>query len=127
MKNLLKLEELGMCLVALYFIYLLSMPISLWMYILLFFAPDIGMVGYLINTKVGAFTYNLLHHKGIAALLMILGMFIANDYLLVAGLLMFAHASFDRILGYGLKYADSFSNTSLGFIGQKKSLKNEVI
>ena len=126
MKNFLKLEEIGMFAVTVYLLYLLDMPISWWMYLLLFFAPDIGMIGYLVNTKVGAFTYNLLHHKGIASLLMIVGIVVANDYLLVAGLIMFAHASFDRILGYGLKYADSFKHTSLGFIGVQ-GLKNEGI
>ena len=127
MKNLIKLEELGMCAIALYMIYLLDMPISWWIYLILFFTPDIGMIGYLVNSKVGAFTYNLLHHKGIASLLIILGIVFANDYLLVAGLIMFAHASFDRILGYGLKFSDSFHNTSLGFIGRQPDLKNEVI
>ena len=127
MKNLIKFEELGMCAIAIYLIYLLDIPVSLWIYLLLFFTPDIGMIGYLLNPKVGAFTYNLLHHKGIASLLMILGIVLANDYLLVAGLIMFAHASFDRILGYGLKYPASFQHTSLGFIGRQPDIKNEVI
>ncbi len=32
---------------------------------------------------------------------------------------LFAHSSMDRMLGYGLKYEDSFGNTHLGMIGKK--------
>jgi hypothetical protein len=32
------------------------------------------------------------------------------------GTLLFTHASFDRILGYGLKYFDSFKHTHLGWM-----------
>ncbi len=34
--------------------------------------------------------------------------------------LLFAHSSFDRMLGYGLKYNDSFNHTSLGWTGKKE-------
>lgn len=34
------------------------------------------------------------------------------------GIVMFAHSSFDRVLGYGLKYCDNFKNTHLGAIGK---------
>ncbi|MCY7293028.1 MAG: DUF4260 domain-containing protein [Ferruginibacter sp.] len=39
-----------------------------------------------------------------------------NDYLLFAGLLFLAHSSFDRILGYGLKYPDNFKHTNVGYM-----------
>ena len=72
------------------------------------------MLGYLINTRIGAVAYNLFHHKGIALLLAALGYYFQNEMLLAVGLLLFAHASFDRIWGYGLKYPDSFKHTHLG-------------
>lgn len=117
MKNLLKIEELAMMGLAIYLFSLLDYP--WWLFAALFIAPDIGMLGYLINTKIGAFTYNLFHHKGIAVALYIAGIFLNIQVLMFAGLLMFAHSSFDRLLGYGLKYNDNFKHTHLGVIGAK--------
>ena len=37
----------------------------------------------------------------------------------LAGLILFGHAAWDRLLGYGLKYNDSFHKTHLGWIGKK--------
>ncbi len=116
MKHLIKLEELGVFAASAFFLYKLNINISWWLYILLFFSPDIGMVGYLINTRVGAVTYNLFHHKATGCLLIILGVTLPNEYLVFAGLLLLAHSSFDRILGYGLKYSDSFKHTNVGYM-----------
>lgn len=116
MKNLIKLEELGMLAISVFFIYKLDINISWWLYIILFFSPDIGMIGYLVNTKVGAVTYNFFHHKTTGCLLIIFGFIQNNDYIVFAGLLLLAHSSFDRILGYGLKYPDSFKHTNVGYL-----------
>lgn len=91
-----------------------------WWYPLLILAPDISMLGYLVNTKVGAFTYNIFHNKGIALIIELIGLYYLNDYFIVAGLILFGHASMDRILGYGLKFEDAFQHTHLGWIGNKK-------
>lgn len=116
MKNLIKLEEVGLFFLSAFLLYKVNIGIHWWWYIPLFFAPDIGMLGYLVNTRVGAVTYNFFHHKGIASLLILAGLIWSNYWLMFAGLMMFAHASFDRILGYGLKYPDSFKHTSIGQI-----------
>lgn len=76
--------------------------------------PNLGMLGYFLNTKVGAFTYNIFHHKGIAIMMAAIGWFFSNDVLIACGILLFAHASFDRVWGYGLKHDDSFKHTHLG-------------
>src|SRR5262245_11214098 len=102
MKKLIKLEEFGLFALTIFLLYKLNFPISWWLYIILFFSPDIGILGYAINSQTGAFTYNLFHHKAIACILILIGLYNANDIFLFAGLLMLAHASFDRILGYGL-------------------------
>ena len=61
-----------------------------------------------------AWSYNLFHHKAIALLVISFGYFsYSNDYL-VAGIILFGHSAMDRILGYGLKYADGFKHTHLG-------------
>ncbi|MCX2678801.1 DUF4260 domain-containing protein [Galbibacter sp. EGI 63066] len=116
MKYVLKIEELLMLALAVFMFSKLSL--SWWWFIGLFLAPDIGMLGYIFNTKIGAFTYNLFHHKGIALLIYFIGIGLENEYLQFTGILLFAHASFDRVLGYGLKYSDSFSNTHIDKIGK---------
>ena len=78
------------------------------------------MLGYLVNAKVGAITYNIFHHKGIAIVFMGIGYFMKVEVVLSIGILLFAHASFDRIMGYGLKHYSGFNNTHLGKI--KESL-----
>ena len=120
MKNLLKLEQLSILALSLFFLYRQDLNISWWLWPILFLSPDLGMLGYLINPRVGAVTYNLLHHQGIAGVALIIGFVLVDPYLITAGLLLFAHSAFDRVLGYGLKYPDSFHNTHLGIIGSKK-------
>ena len=116
MKNLIKLEEAGVFAVAVFLLYKLNIHLGWWLYLILFLSPDIGMLGYMINTKIGAFTYNLFHHKATASIVLILGVIQSNDYLLLAGLLLLAHSSFDRVLGYGLKYPDNFKHTNVGYL-----------
>ena len=119
MKSILKLEELALTAVALYALSFHLLGLSPWLWVLLFFAPDISMLGYLVNAKVGAITYNLFHHRGIALLVLAAGYFAKAEIGVSIGILLFAHASFDRILGYGLKYASDFKDTHLGRIGKQ--------
>lgn len=120
MKLTLKLEELAMTAIAIYFFTVHDLGLPAWLWFILFFAPDIGILGYLINTKIGAITYNTFHHKGIAIALVALGFFISTEALIAIGILLFAHSSFDRIWGYGLKFPDSFKNTHLGSLEKTK-------
>ncbi len=116
MKYLLRLEEAAMAALGIYFLTRHNLQLPVWAGILLFFSPDISMLGYLANARVGAITYNLFHHKGIAIVLMAIGYFMQQEVLLAIGILLFAHASFDRVMGYGLKYYSSFNDTHLGKI-----------
>jgi hypothetical protein len=120
MKTILKLEEAAVTAIGIYLLWNFSLGLPFWVWALLFFSPDISMLGYLVNTKIGALAYNLFHHKGIALALAFAGYYFHNDVCTAIGILLFAHASFDRIWGYGLKYPDSFSTTHLGTIGKKK-------
>jgi hypothetical protein len=76
------------------------------------------MLGYLLNTRIGAYTYNLVHHRGIALTLAAIGLLVAANILVAIGILLFAHSSFDRMIGYGLKYNDDFKHTHLGWMGK---------
>jgi hypothetical protein len=117
MKTLIRIEELGMFALA---VYLNSfLPFAGWVFWALFLTPDIGMLGYLINTRTGAITYNLLHHKGIAIACYLAGYFLMIHELTLAGVVLFGHSSFDRFFGYGLKFQDHFKNTHLGRIGKQ--------
>jgi hypothetical protein len=114
MKITLKLEELAMTAIAIYFLSIHNLGISFWWWSLIFFSPDISMLGYLLNTRVGAISYNLFHHKGVALVTMGIGYYLHVDLVTAIGILLFAHSSFDRTMGYGLKYPESFKNTHLG-------------
>ena len=117
MKTIIKLEELAMFLLSIYLFSLLHF--TWWWYALLILTPDISMIGYLVNNRVGANCYNLVHHKGIAILVYITGAYIQNETVQLAGLILFGHSSMDRMMGYGLKYYEGFSFTHLGIIGKK--------
>jgi len=90
------------------------LDIAWWWYPLLFLAPDLSALGYLVNTTVGAYSYNFFHHKGTAVTLFLLGVSISSPAIQLAGVILFGHSSLDRVFGYGLKLTDSFKNTHLG-------------
>lgn len=115
MKNLLKLEEFFLFGLSLFLFS--GLDYSWWLYALLFLAPDLSMIGYLANPRVGSWTYNLVHHKGVSVALYLLGYLLAVPWMVFAGTILLGHSSLDRVFGYGLKYSDAFKNTHLGVIG----------
>lgn len=117
MKNSLKLEELLMFCLGVFLFNQLNF--AWWWFLILILTPDIGMIGYLVSTKVGAIMYNIFHHKAIAVGVYFTGMYLNNNIIILIGIILFSHASLDRIFGYGLKYNNSFNNTHLGAIGNK--------
>ena len=116
MKFTLKLEELAMLLLGILGFSLLDF--AWWWFLVLFLAPDLGMLGYLFGNKIGAFVYNLFHHKGLAIAVWVLGFSLENQVFQLIGVILFAHVSFDRMLGYGFKYETGFKFTHLGEIGE---------
>lgn len=112
MKTTLKLEELAMFGLGIFAFN--QLDFAWWWFLILILAPDIGMIGYLINSKVGALTYNVFHHKGLAILIYLAGVYLNNEVVQLAGIILFSHASLDRIFGYGLKYSTSFNDSHLG-------------
>lgn len=113
---ILKLEELAKLCLGIFAFYFLDF--SWWWFIGLFFAPDIGAIGYVFNAKIGAFLYNLFHHQGLAILFWGIGFYLHLQVLQLIGVILFSHSAFDRILGYGLKYEKGFKFTHLGEIGK---------
>lgn len=112
MTFVLKLEELAQFFFGIFLFAQLNM--SWWWFPLLLLTPDLGMLGYLVNNKIGAITYNITHHKGLAIAVLLLGYILGNEIISLTGIILFAHSSMDRMFGYGLKYFDHFKHTHLG-------------
>lgn len=118
MKSLIKIEEAAITVISVYFLTRYNLGLSFWVWIPLFFAPDIAMIGYFGGTRLGAVFYNLVHHRAVGPALAGIGLLISKDIFLSVGILLFAHSSFDRMMGYGLKYDDNFRHTHLGWMGK---------
>lgn len=111
MKTVLRFEELAGFLFSIYLFSLLSFP--WWVYPLLFLTPDLSMLGYVAGPRVGAFTYNLIHHKAVSLGLIVLGGLLSVPLISLAGAVLLGHSCLDRVVGYGLKHGDSFKHTHL--------------
>ena len=110
-KKIVQLEGLVLFLLSLFFYNTAS---ANWiLFVILLFTPDISMIGYLKDKKIGAMVYNSIHNYMLAGILMLLGF--AADYALLyeIGLILFAHVSLDRFIGFGLKYPSAFKDTHI--------------
>ena len=85
-----------------------------------FFVFDISAIGYLVNKRVGALTYNLVH--SLIAPFILVGVYILtlNQAVLFVTLLWLFHVFVDRALGYGMKHVEGFHHTHLGPVGKAK-------
>lgn len=116
MNNLIKLEEAAMLVLGIYLFSVL--PFAWWWFPALILAPDISFIGYALGNKIGAWVYNIAHHKGLAIALYLTGCYTQLPLLQLAGIILFAHSCIDRMLGYGLKYEKGFKFTHFGEIGK---------
>ena len=83
------------------------------LYILLLLSPDLGMIGYIRNTRLGSITYNATHSYLLGIVLVTTGVATGADLLTQLGLIAASHVGMDRMLGYGLKYAGNFKDTHM--------------
>jgi hypothetical protein len=111
-KFLLRLESLAVLAAAIIFYCELG---GSWLkFAVLFFVPDLFMLGYLFSIKTGAALYNF-GHTYTTPLLLWLTAYIAHiPAVVLIAVIWVAHIGFDRLLGYGLKYATAFKDTHLG-------------
>ena len=84
----------------------------------LFIAPDLAMLAYLVNGRPGARIYNGVHTYLCSAALACAGWAGGLPWLCAGGLIWIAHIGFDRALGFGLKRSDGFRDTDLGSAGR---------
>src|ERR1700720_1910123 len=83
------------------------------LFFLLFLWPDLFMLGYLVNVRLGASCYNLVHTYVGPLLLGAVAVFEHWHDALLFALIWTAHIGLDRMLGYGLKYPTFFKDTHL--------------
>lgn len=111
MKHLIRLEEVMIFVLS---IYLFSrLDYSWWIFGGLLLVPDLGMIGYSVNARIGAIVYNIVHHRGLQLLIYLIGIFLNIRLMMLVGIIMFAHSSLDRVFDYGLKFQDDFNHTHL--------------
>lgn len=84
------------------------------LFALLFLVPDVGMLGYFVGPRAGAWCYNLAHTYLAPVLLALTGLAFGIDTFAGPALVWAAHIAFDRLVGYGLKYPSAFGATHLG-------------
>jgi len=85
-----------------------------WLLFALFFLVlDLSMIGYAINARVGAITYNGIHTYIGPLVLGGYALFTGKHLPLLLALIWIAHIAFDRMLGFGLKYPTRFKDTHL--------------
>jgi len=143
-KWILRLEGLTIFLFAAFILKnFIGMGIPLYTMVLLFLAPDLSFLGYLISKRVGAICYNLMHSYITAFifgyLFLFLGQYVMSTkynffpeawnemsigYLAyIIMLIWIAHIGVDRALGFGLKYSEGFEFTHLGILKRFSSKK----
>ncbi len=113
----LRLEALALAVLMAALTYVSNAP--LWVLLVSFPFFDIGMVGYALNPKLGAKTYNFVHDATIPTFLITFGVLFDVEWLSVLGFAWTFHIAVDRLLGFGLKHKHSFNQTHLGKIGKK--------
>ena len=88
------------------------------LFLLLFLWPDVFMLGYLSNVRLGASLYNIAHTVAFPVLLAGVSYTLHSEKPLVFALIWLAHIEFDRALGFGLKYPTYFKDTHLQRVNQ---------
>jgi Domain of unknown function (DUF4260) len=111
---LLKIEEATLLIASLFAYY--HLQASWLLFAILFLTPDLFMLGYLINPRIGSATYNLAHTLFLPVTLALIVYTTHHEHLTAIALIWIAHIALDRLLGYGLKYPTHFKDTHLQHI-----------
>ncbi|HHQ5112497.1 TPA: DUF4260 domain-containing protein [Staphylococcus aureus] len=111
MGNLIRLENAFVFIIAVIVYFMFGF--SLWLFLIFLLVPDISMLGYLYNNKIGSYIYNIGHSYIIPILITLLYLAMGVDLLLGIALIWLAHIAMDRTIGYGLKYTVGFDKTTI--------------
>jgi hypothetical protein len=88
------------------------------LFAVLFLAPDLSFLAYLVSPRIGAIAYNAVHATIGPLALFSLSVWAGGGVGEKIALIWLAHVGADRALGYGLKFVASFNDTHLGRIGR---------
>jgi Domain of unknown function (DUF4260) len=81
--------------------------------VVLFLAPDLSFVGYILGPRTGALCYDAVHTEIFPIALGTAGVVGNAEPAIKIALIWLAHIGMDRLLGYGLKYPTEFKDTHL--------------
>ena len=95
------------------FIMYVYLDYSIIIFFLFLLVPDVSMIGYFINTKIGAILYNIVHHFSLPTILLTISIVFNLSSFISIVLIWIAHILMDRAFGFGLKYANNFKDTHL--------------
>jgi len=121
---LLRLE--GLAAAAISAVFYAHIGASWWFFAALWLAPDLSMLGYLAGPRWGARIYNAIHSYLPPATLAVTALCCKAPHRCRSALIWINHIGVDRLLGYGLKYADGFKWTHLGQIGRREATPSPV-
>ncbi|WP_100011656.1 DUF4260 domain-containing protein [Lentibacillus sediminis] len=110
-KVLLHVEGSSVLALSVYFYW--ASEFSWVLFFILLLAPDISMLGYFLNNRVGAVIYNLFHTYSLSIGVILCGLLLSAPAVTAIGLIWTAHIGMDRMVGYGLKYPTAFKDTHL--------------
>lgn len=110
-RNVISLENAFACVIC--FLFYMHLDYSVILFFLLLFVPDITMIGYVFNPKIGATLYNIGHSFVVPYVVLAVAFFNDIPFLLMISLIWLAHIYLDRSIGFGLKYKYSFHETHL--------------
>lgn len=110
-KKLIKIEGLVFLTLGAYFYFSNGYTWGIFLLLLLF--PDVFMIGYIVNNRVGAYLYNFAHTFATPLLLLLVGQIFSVNYLMMISFIWIAHIGMDRMFGYGLKYESGFKDTHM--------------
>ncbi len=86
---------------------------SWWLFAAVWLAPDLSMLGYLAGSCRGARIYNAFHTYVTPAALALCALLLHAHLALALALIWANHIGVDRLLGFGLKFAEGFGYTHL--------------
>ncbi len=103
----------GLAVVALATLLYARSGASWWLFAALWLVPDLSMLGYLAGPRRGSYCYNAVHSYILPIALVAAALLFSRSVLIPYALIWFHHIGLDRLLGYGLKYPYSFTQTHL--------------
>lgn len=108
-RRLLHIE--GACIFALTLWFYQSGGYKWWIFAVLFLTPDLAMLGYLKDVKLGTICYNAVHTLSVPVVVLLIGLVGVAPRCIPYALIWISHIALDRMLGFGLKYPTAFKDT----------------